>query len=146
MQRIREYYGVPAKRGMRIVYHGAKRVRLGTITGSDTAGMYLRIRLDGDRRSTLFHPTWQLEYLTENEMTTIYDCMVTLHIEQEATVILYGLENNDLSDVELREMALSQLDESGGAEWKTLLAYEDHEWFSVRSEETDDRSNQEEKT
>ena len=33
----------------------------GTITGSD--GAHLRIRLDGNKHSYVFHPTWKIEYL-----------------------------------------------------------------------------------
>jgi hypothetical protein len=61
MQWVRDSYGVPAKRGGRVRYTGEKVPRLGTITG--TRGPYLRIRLDGDKRSMPFHPTWELEYL-----------------------------------------------------------------------------------
>jgi hypothetical protein len=57
MDYIRAAYGVPAKRGGRIQYRG----QLGTITGAD--GGYLRIRLDGEKRSKRFHPTWLIEYL-----------------------------------------------------------------------------------
>lgn len=54
---VRRYYGVPAKRGMRVtVYDG----REGTITCG--AGHYIRIRLDGEKRSRIFHPTWKLTY------------------------------------------------------------------------------------
>lgn len=58
MDYIRLKYGVPAKRGARIKY-GCNR--LGTITGA--AGGYLRIRLDGEKRSQRYHPTWNIEYI-----------------------------------------------------------------------------------
>lgn len=57
MDYIRSYYGVPAKRGGRIKYKG----RLGTITGSHNAR--LCVRLDGDKQSGDYHPTWEIEYL-----------------------------------------------------------------------------------
>lgn len=62
MQRIRRRYDVPAKRGMRVRYvaDGKHPPEMGTITSSD--GMRLRIRLDSQKRSYLFHPTWGLEY------------------------------------------------------------------------------------
>lgn len=60
MQYIRRYYGVPAKRGMRVVAIG----KPGVITGSDDAR--LRIRLDGESRSGIYHPTWEITYLTES--------------------------------------------------------------------------------
>jgi len=64
MDYIRRYYGVPAKRGGRIAYTGSKNcVVTGRITGSD--GQYLLIRLDGEKKSFRYHPTWELTYLTE---------------------------------------------------------------------------------
>lgn len=57
MDYIRLRYGVPAKRGGRIRY--AKEE--GTITGSD--GGYLLVKIDGEKRSKRFHPTWNIEYL-----------------------------------------------------------------------------------
>jgi hypothetical protein len=65
MQRICDMYGVPAKRGGRVRYSGPfGDTREGTITGSTSTQMYLRIRLDGERLSLPFHPTWGLEYLS----------------------------------------------------------------------------------
>jgi hypothetical protein len=58
MAYIRRTWGVPAKRGMRIVYCG----KTGVITGA--SGPHLRIRLDHWKRSRLFHPTWEIEYPT----------------------------------------------------------------------------------
>lgn len=64
MDYIRADYGVPAKRGARVKYTGGVDAALGTITGS--LGHYLRIRLDGSKRSNLYHPTWEIEYVTPN--------------------------------------------------------------------------------
>ena len=61
MAYIRDYYGVPAKRGGRVVYTGAGRREFGTICGTSSAR--LRIRLDGMKHSMPFHPTWMLRYL-----------------------------------------------------------------------------------
>lgn len=58
---IRKYYGVPARRGGRVEYTGGGGNELGTIFG--TSGPHLRIRLDGKKHSTPFHPTWELRYL-----------------------------------------------------------------------------------
>ena len=67
IQWIRDNYGVPAKRGMRVTYspcEGSKdRERDGVITG--TCGPHLRIRLDGDKRAGIYHPTWQVQYHPE---------------------------------------------------------------------------------
>jgi len=67
MQYIRKTYGVPAKRGGRVAYidnnpNGDGDIKImGTITGSRDA--HLRIRLDGDRFSRNYHPTYNIEYL-----------------------------------------------------------------------------------
>lgn len=65
MQRIRQRYGVPAKRGARIRYtgEGKDNPEYGIITNA--RGHHLRIRLDGQKLSYIFHPTWEIEYLTE---------------------------------------------------------------------------------
>lgn len=56
MEYIRQHYGIPAKRGLRIKFCGHPA----TITGSEDAR--LRIRIDGDDRSVIVHPTWRIEY------------------------------------------------------------------------------------
>jgi hypothetical protein len=61
MQYIRDAYGVPAKRGGRVEYTGNGSKKQGTITGA--RGGHVLIRLDGDKFSTGFHPTWKLKYL-----------------------------------------------------------------------------------
>jgi len=66
MDWIRSNYGVPAKRGGRVEYtpcEGSKDKpgKLGTITGVN--GPHLLIRLDGQKHSNPYHPTWQLRYL-----------------------------------------------------------------------------------
>lgn len=63
---VRKRYGVPAKRGGRVEYRPERDgkeapSKFGTITGAK-AGR-LMIRLDGNRHSTPYHPTWQLRYL-----------------------------------------------------------------------------------
>ena len=58
---IRKRYGVPAKRGARIEYRGEGSPELGTITGSE--GAYLRIRMDGEKHTGTYHPTWEMRYL-----------------------------------------------------------------------------------
>jgi len=65
---IRAHYGVAAKRGGRVEYtpcEGSKDApkKLGTITG--TRGPHLLVRLDGERLSRPYHPTWQLRYLDD---------------------------------------------------------------------------------
>lgn len=57
---IRKTYGVPAKRGMRVLYTGCGRHEYGTITSAQ--GGCLRVKLDGRKHSDIFHPTWELTY------------------------------------------------------------------------------------
>lgn len=64
MQYIRDTYGVPAKRGMRVEYaKEGHQPWQGMITSAH--GAYLRIRRDGDARAypAEFHPEWDLTYL-----------------------------------------------------------------------------------
>lgn len=57
MKRIRDYYGVPCKRGARVVFDGQP----GTITQSVQGHHWLWVRLDSGRR-VICHPTWRMEY------------------------------------------------------------------------------------
>lgn len=60
---ISKSYGVPAKRGGRVEYTGDREPKLGTIMGA--TGAHLTIRLDGEKYSHPYHPTWKLRYLTD---------------------------------------------------------------------------------
>ena len=53
---IRTYYGVPARRGMRVTVDG----RPGVLTCGD--GAHIRVRFDGERFSRSCHPTWRVDY------------------------------------------------------------------------------------
>lgn len=66
MARMRRYYAVPAKRGMRVSYFGDRRhePKFGVIVSAPRSDR-LRIRFDGETVTHLFHPTWGLEYLPE---------------------------------------------------------------------------------
>lgn len=59
LEYIKQYYGVDAKRGQRVIAYG----KPGVITGAD--GQYIRIRLDGQKHSDNYHPTDGIEYLTD---------------------------------------------------------------------------------
>ena len=65
MDWIRSHYGVPAKLGGRVEYTRSEgstdAPAMGTITGTD--GQYLKVRLDGEKHTLPYHPTWQLRYL-----------------------------------------------------------------------------------
>jgi hypothetical protein len=54
---VRQRYGVPARRGMRVVADGNP----GRITSG--AGNYIRVLIDGEKRPSTWHPTWHMEYL-----------------------------------------------------------------------------------
>lgn len=56
---IRNYYGVPAKKGVRVKAYG----KPGTVTGASNA--HLLIKLDGEQRSNPYHPTHDIEYLEQ---------------------------------------------------------------------------------
>jgi len=59
MKHIRECYGVPAKRGMRIFFRFSQQH--GTITGARYGR--LLVRFDSNGRSQQLHPTWEVDYL-----------------------------------------------------------------------------------
>lgn len=60
MKRIRDYYRVPAKRGMRVIVDGEP----GVITGTTSGSMYIRVRFDDNPKFTVpCHPTWEVQYL-----------------------------------------------------------------------------------
>ncbi len=61
MKYICKTYGVPAKRGGRVIYSGNGKDEYGTILSA--SGGYLNIRLDGAKHPLPFHPTWKLRYL-----------------------------------------------------------------------------------
>lgn len=55
MQYIRDAYGVPAKRGMKVEYCGRDNIRRrGRIT---SASHYVHVRFEGKRTSVRIHPT-----------------------------------------------------------------------------------------
>ena len=60
LEYIRRAYNVPVKKGTRILYKDRKGIIIGA------RGPYLLIRLDGDKQAMLYHPTWEIEYLGEN--------------------------------------------------------------------------------
>ena len=62
LAQIRITRNVPAKRGGRVFVRSRKM--FGTITGS--FGGYIRIRLDGEKRSRIYHPTWTISYLEKD--------------------------------------------------------------------------------
>lgn len=64
MVRIRKIYGVPAKRGGRVLFTGSGRAEYGTIKSA--RGGYLNIQLDGAKHTMPFHPTWSLSYIADS--------------------------------------------------------------------------------
>lgn len=65
---VRSNYHVPAKRGGRVAYTGdpQKGRQLGTITRFSSS---VHVRLDGEKHSAPYHPTWEIEYLPSAEWT-----------------------------------------------------------------------------
>lgn len=57
----RQYYKVPAKRGMRVVMDG----KPGRITSFP--GAYVNVRFDDAKFSVPCHPTWRMTYLEETK-------------------------------------------------------------------------------
>lgn len=66
MEKIRAYYGVPAKRGMRVKYAGLPA----TIISSN--GQYLRLRFDSGM-VTIHHPLYEIDYLDGIDYAARYD-------------------------------------------------------------------------
>ncbi|HEY1029777.1 MAG TPA: hypothetical protein VGE28_19360 [Pseudomonas sp.] len=64
LEYIRNYYGVPAKKGGRVNAYG----KPGTITGARNA--HLLIKLDSEQHSNSYHPTDGIEYLESKPSTT----------------------------------------------------------------------------
>lgn len=64
MEHIRKMYGVPAKRGGRIRF---QRLCIGTIVAARYGR--LRVRFDGQKRSCILHPVWEVEYLNSESQT-----------------------------------------------------------------------------
>jgi len=66
MERVRNYYGVPAKRGVKIIYKGDGVPKNGVIK-SASSGNRLRVLLDGYKHLVTLHPTWEIEYKVDNQ-------------------------------------------------------------------------------
>ena len=62
---IRRHYGAPAKRGVTIEFTGNSAPVRGVVAGA--SGAYLRVRLDGEKRTRTFHPTWEMKYLDKDD-------------------------------------------------------------------------------
>ncbi|HBN6882667.1 TPA: hypothetical protein L3310_003248 [Vibrio cholerae] len=63
IQNVRDGRNLPfLKRGMRVQVDGGK---FGTITGANRS-MNLNVRLDGEKHSGNYHPTWKMRYFDEN--------------------------------------------------------------------------------
>ena len=63
MQYIRDAYKVPARRGARVEFNGHAYPKVGTITGSMDARIC--VRMDGEKHTGIYHPTWRMRYLPE---------------------------------------------------------------------------------
>lgn len=70
MEYIRKTYGVPAKRGGRLIYTDCNGVKFHcTITSATNSG-HIKVLVDdrvpGYRGRMKLHPTWNVEYLPHN--------------------------------------------------------------------------------
>lgn len=73
MERIREVYGVPAKRGGKVLYLKDNGEMIPGIIVSATKGpQYLRILFRGQKHPVPCHPTWNLQYIVEEKPEYIY--------------------------------------------------------------------------
>jgi hypothetical protein len=61
---IREQYGVPAYRGRSVTVDGEP----GVIVGAEIGTARIRVRLDG--RIVSAHPTWRVDYESDEETET----------------------------------------------------------------------------
>lgn len=70
MDYIRKTYGVPAKRGGRLIYTDSDGVKFHCTIKSATNSGHLKVLVDdrvpGYRGRMKLHPTWNVEYLTPN--------------------------------------------------------------------------------
>lgn len=70
MDYIRKTYGVPAKRGGRLIYTDSDGVKFYCTIKSATNSGHLKVLVDdrvpGYRGRMKLHPTWNVEYLTPN--------------------------------------------------------------------------------
>ena len=70
-EKVRKKYGVPAKRGMRVIAYGEPGV-LTSATGS-----YVRIRLDSLSFSRRYHPVHGISYLDEENNVILFNDIAT---------------------------------------------------------------------
>ncbi len=64
---ISESYGVPAKKGQRIIYTGLNYPRPGEIVGSHDAS--IKVIFDDEPETTkLYNPVWDMEYVESEEV------------------------------------------------------------------------------
>lgn len=64
---VRDYYGVPAKVGMKVEMDG----KPGVIVSFPE--QYVGVRFDGERRTSRCHPTWRMTYHHADGSKTVYE-------------------------------------------------------------------------
>jgi hypothetical protein len=65
LEYIRNYYCVPAKRGMKVTFFNESGIIVRSL------GAYLKIRLDGERDSKPYRPMYELEYVGSTHIKSI---------------------------------------------------------------------------
>lgn len=101
MAYIRRYYGVPAKRGMRVTMDGRTAVIVGA------AYAYLRIRFDDTGKVDVAHPTWRVQYGDQE------DSRMSSEGRDRMRELAYAVAQGDEDAVELVAHALHQFEGHG---------------------------------
>ena len=65
MEYVRKAYGVPARRGGRVVVSWRGQKRNATIKSEKNGRLVIKI--DGEKAKAIFHPTWGIEYVEQGE-------------------------------------------------------------------------------
>ncbi|MGA7438606.1 MAG: hypothetical protein WBW32_10835 [Luteibacter sp.] len=82
---IRQQYGVPAHRGRRVVVHGKRAVIAGA------TGALLRVRIDGDTVTRLYHPTDDVQYEPNKRAALEWKPVTTAQPEPLVDVLLSAI-------------------------------------------------------
>jgi hypothetical protein len=80
MESVRRNYGVPARRGQRVVYRGYPQPIAGAILSSTGSHLWIR-RDDNGRRFGPLHPTWRMDYGTGRDYGAECDAIIRLRNE-----------------------------------------------------------------
>jgi hypothetical protein len=68
---VRNYYGVPARAGMRVRYLATGKE--GVIVRKRDNLHYIHVKFDGASRSVPCHPTWEMEYIESSQPAATHE-------------------------------------------------------------------------